>query len=176
MPKYPSSEYTNPHQALHEELLRRFDTISILSEQWYNSSYYIIEGDDKKFFVEELREKNQFEEFMKYTGRHQKDQSLLFKYRKYKFDIYIPEIGIVIEIDGKSHKSLKRELKDIERDELLKEQKITTWRILNEELSSKKKLLAVADEIEENIITQIAIKHYGGKITKYGRKNKYCHS
>lgn len=151
MPKYPTSEYTKPHLTLHEELIRRFDRISVLSEQEYNSSYFHIEGEDKKFFVLDLLEKNKVQAFIEYVGRHKKDQNLRFIFKKFKFDIYFPAIPLDIEIDGESHKSVKRELKDLERDELLKEQGFSTWRIPNKDLASKKKILAVAADIEENV-------------------------
>lgn len=77
----------------------------------------------------------------------------------YRVDFFIPELDIVIEIDGKHHTEQKQVQYDSNRDKILKELGYKTIRVTAESVYTKKGLLELYHKIvkvpakEENFFT-----------------------
>lgn len=146
-----NEEFTKAHQDLHTALIKHFKTnLSVLSKELYNSSYFQIEGTEKRFFYDKIRFGIHLDAFLEYLLEAKEQEiPLVFRKKEYEFDIWIPSVKLDVEVDGASHKRTSVQLKDEFRDKLLREQGITVFRVKNEDLTSIEKIDHVVQQIDE---------------------------
>ena len=151
-----NEEFTKAHDKLHTALISHFGVkVAVLSKEEYNSSYFQIEGTEERFFYMDIRFGGAFDAFdlddflNSLFKMEEQEVPLIFKKKKYEFDIFIPSVNLDIEVDGASHERASVQVKDGFRDKLLKEQGIIVKRYTDKELSSEKKIENVVKEIDE---------------------------